>query len=275
MNVFSFLKYALSKECVAAPAPREYLTIATFNIRYYNHKNDFGKHHWFVRAKYCLRIIEEMQPDVLCLQEVHPPQYAYLKKHLVGYDSVIGYRENRGVHSEACPIFYNTARFTLLDSGTFWLSDTPEVMSKYEDAWHYRISTFVRLRDADGTVFTVFNVHPDYRIEQNRIRQLLVLADKVRHTEGPVFVTGDFNAAKGEKCLEPFEEMLIDSKDAAGVKFGATFNGFGVKPVEEIDYIYLPKDCTLVETNIVKTLYNGVYPSDHYPIYAKVSLKKE
>ena len=272
MRLFSYIKYVRSKKYVAAPAVREDLTVVSYNIRYYNNKNDFGKCHWFVRAEYVLCEIEKLAPDVLCLQEVHPPQYDYLKKHLVNYDSVIGYRENRGVHSEACPIFYNAARFTLLDSGTFWLSDTPDVMSKYEDAWHYRIATFVRLQDKDGTVFTVYNTHPDYRIELNRVRQLAVLADRVKKTEGPVIVTGDMNAVKGERCLAPFEEMLRDSKDFRGDVFGATFNGFGVKPEEWIDFIYLPKDCALVDTGIDKTLYDGVYPSDHYPIYAKVRL---
>ena len=272
MNVFAYISYATSKKRVAAPALREELTVASYNVRYYNHKADFGKHHWFVRAEYCLRIIEELQADVLCLQEVHPPQYAYLKKHLVGYDSVIGYRENRGVHSEACPIFYNAARFTLVDSGTFWLSDTPDVMSKFEDSWHYRISSFATLRDADGTEFTVYTVHPDYRVEEIRIRQLAVLADRIRKSGGKTIVTGDFNATKGEKCLEPFEELLRDSKDFRGDVFGATFNGFGEKPEEWIDFIYLPKDCTLVDTGINKTTYDGVYPSDHYPIFAKVKL---
>ena len=270
MNIFSHIAYSLSKEKVAAPAPREDVTIVSYNIRYFNHKADHGKRHWYVRAPLVLRKIAELQPDVLCLQEVHPPQYAYLEKHLVGYKSVIGYRENRGVHSEACPIFYNAARFTLLDSGTFWLSDTPDVQSKYEDSWHYRISTFVKLRDADGSVFTVYNTHPDYRIESNRIRQLSVLAERVRKEEGNVVVTGDMNAVKGEKSLEPFEEMLRDSKDFRGDVFGATFNGFGEKPEEWIDFIYLPKDCGFIDTGIDKTLYDGVYPSDHYPIWAKV-----
>jgi len=272
MKLFSHIAYSLSRETVAAPAPREDITVVSYNIRYFNHNADFGKRHWYVRAPLVLRKIGELQPDVLCLQEVHPPQYAYLKKHLVGYESVIGYRENRGVHSEACPIFYNAARFTLLESGTFWLSDTPEVMSKYEDAWHYRISTFVRLQDKDGTIFTVYNTHPDYRIESNRIRQLLVLADRVKKTEGPVIVTGDMNAVKGEKSLEPFEEMLRDSKDFCGDVFGATFNGFGEKPEEWIDFIYLPKNCTFIDTGIDKGLYDGVYPSDHYPIFARIKL---
>jgi len=272
MKLLSHIAYSLSKENVSAPAPREDITITSYNIRYFNHNADHGNCHWYVRAKYVLREIEKLAPDVLCMQEVHPPQYSYLTKHLTGYESVIGYREDRGVHSEACPIFYNANRFTLLDSGTFWLSDTPDVMSKYEDSWHYRISTFVRLQDKDGTVFTVFNTHPDYRIESNRIRQLRVLADRVAKTEGPVIVTGDFNAVKGEKSLEPFEEMLRDSKDFKGDVFGATFNGFGVKPEEFIDFIYLPKDCTFIDTGIDKTLYDGIYPSDHYPIYAKIRL---
>ena len=272
MRFLSYLKYALSKERVEAPALREDLTVVSYNIRYFNNNADFGNCHWYVRAKYVLRNVERLQPDVLCLQEVHPPQFAYLKKHLVGYESVIGYREERGVHSEACPIFYNAARFTLLDGGIFWLSDTPEVQSKFEESWHYRICTFIKLRDADGTVLTVYNVHPDYRIEDIRIRQLAVLADRVAHTEGHVIVTGDFNAQKGEKCLEPFEALLKDSKDFTGVVFGDTFNGFGVKPGEGIDFIYLPKSATLKETGILKKLYHGVYPSDHYPIFARFTL---
>ncbi len=272
MNLFSFLAYAVSDQRVVAPDPREDLNVVSYNIRYYNNNADFGNRHWFVRAKYVLTNIERLQPDILCLQEVHPPQYVYLKKHLVEYDSVIGYREERGVHSEACPIFYNTRRFTLLDSGTFWLSETPDVMSKLEESWHYRISTFVKLRDADGTVLSVFNVHPDYRIEEVRIRQLEVLADRVRKAEENVIVTGDFNAKKGETCLEPFEALLKDSKDFRGDVFGNTFNGFGEKPEEAIDFIYLPKGCSLLDTGIDKTLYDGVYPSDHFPIYARVKL---
>lgn len=271
MKWLSHLTYSLLRHRVAAPAPREDMTIVSYNVRYYNDNADFGKCHWYARAKYLLRNVEKLQPDVLCMQEVHPPQYVFFEKHLVGYDSVIGYRDDKE-SSEACPIYFNAARFTLLDSGTFWLSDTPDVMSKYEDSWHYRISTFVKLRDADGTVLTVFNVHPDYRIEDVRIRQLAVLADRVRRAEGNVIVTGDFNAVKGEKSLEPFEELLRDSKDFRGDVFGATFNGFGEKPEEWIDFIYLPKDCTLVDTGIDKTLYDGVYPSDHYPIYARVKL---
>ena len=270
MRLFSYIAYSLSDKKVAAPAPREDVTVVSYNIRYFNHKADHGKRHWYVRAKYVLREIEKLQPDVLCLQEVHPPQFDYLKKHLAHYDAEIGYREERGVHSEACPIFYNAERFTLLDSGTFWLSDTPDVKSKFEDSWHYRISTFVKLQDKDGSVFTVYNVHPDYRIEDVRIRQLRVLADRVEKTEGNVLITGDFNAVKGEKSLEPFETMLKDSKDFRGDVFGATFNGFGEKPEEWIDFIYLPKDCVFLDTGIDKTLYNGVYPSDHYPIWAKV-----
>ena len=272
MKLISHIKYALLRKDVEAPAPREDITVVSYNIRYFNHNADHGKCHWYVRAEYILRNIEKLQPDILCLQEVHPPQFAFLKKHLAHYEPVIGYREDRGVHSEACPIFYNANRFTLLDSGTFWLSDTPDVKSKFEDSWHYRISTFAKLRDADGTVLTVFNTHPDYRIEDVRIRQLLVLADRVRKAGENVIVTGDFNAVKGEKSLEPFEEMLRDSKDFRGDVFGATFNGFGEKPEEWIDFIYLPKECDLVDTGIDKTLYDGVYPSDHYPIYARVKL---
>ena len=73
MNLFSFLAYAVSDQRVVAPDPREDLKVVSYNIRYYNNNADFGNRHWFVRAKYVLTNIERLQPDILCLQEVHPP----------------------------------------------------------------------------------------------------------------------------------------------------------------------------------------------------------
>ena len=269
MSIVSRILYSLFRGKAEAPASREETVIASYNIRFFNNDRDLGKRHWYVRAKYVLRNIGKMQPDILCMQEVHSPQFDFFKKHLVGYDSVICYRDDKE-NSEACPIYYNAARYTLLDSGTFWLSDTPDVMSKYEDSWHYRISTFVKLRDRNGALITVFNVHPDYRIEENRVRQLAVLADRVRRAEGNIVVTGDFNAKKGERCLEPFEELLRESKDFRGDLFGPTFNGFDDEEAKTIDFIYLPKEADLIETGMLNDKYDGIYPSDHYPIYAKV-----
>lgn len=66
-------------------------------------------------------------PDVIGFQEVTKFHYAYLQDTLKGYDSVIEYRDNTYL-SEGCPIFYSTEKFELEDKGSFWLSETPEVI---------------------------------------------------------------------------------------------------------------------------------------------------
>ncbi len=269
---FTKLKYSLSRKKVCAPKRAGEIVFASYNIRFFNDDRDQGKKHWYCRAPYCLKNMETLSADIFCFQEVKPPQFAFLTRHLSGYDSVVRYRDD-APNSEACPIFFSKERFELLDSGTFWLSETPDHVSKSWGSTHNRIATFAKLRDRDGKEFTVYNVHPDYVVEDTRIRQLKVLADKMEERGGTVILAGDFNAVKGEPCLLPFEEKLCDSKDFLGKTFGATFNGFGTSEEDDvtqgIDFIFLPKDATVVETDVLKTVFNGVYPSDHYPIYAR------
>jgi len=276
MKAYSFFTkaaYLLPHKKVHAPEPMGPITVMSYNIRFKNDDRDRGKCHWYARAKYILKEIASLEPDLLCLQEVRPVQNAFFDKHLVGYGKVFAYRDD-SEDSESCPIYFNAARFTLVDSGTFWLSETPDVMSKSWDSWHCRIATYATLKDMDGTLFTIYNNHPDYRIEETRINQLAVLADRIRKNENKVIVAGDFNAAKGERCLKPFEEMLRDSKDFRGDVFGATFNEFGKVAADDvtqgIDFLYLPKDCTLVDTGVLKETFHGIYPSDHFPIYATI-----
>ncbi len=271
---FKKYRYEHFKKTVSAPDREGEIVFASYNIRFFNHDRDLGKRHWYYRAKYCLKNLEKLSADIICFQEVKPPQAEFLNKHLVDYGSILTYRDDSDF-SEACPIFYSKKRFELLDSGTFWLSETPDKMSRNWGSPHYRISTFAKLRDKDGKEFTVYNVHPDYLVEETRINQLKVLANKMAEYGGTAILAGDFNAIKGEKCLIPFEENLRDSKDFNGTVFGATFNGFGASDESDIsqgiDFIFLPKDINFKETGILKDRYCGVYPSDHYPIFARFS----
>ena len=288
LGAIGYYSYASISETVTAPdlTSDGSMVIMSANIRRKEKITSFkvqdvGNHRWYKRALYYLKNIELVKPDIFGAQEVMPMQYEFLADHLVGYDSVVTYRDNRGSRSESCPIFYNAARFTLLDSGTFWLSETPDVMSIGWDCTEYRICTFVKLQDKDGTVVTVFNTHPDWSHDEARVKQLQVVADRVKATEGKCIVIGDMNSIKGtelgDKALAGLEAILKDSKDFnGGVYYGATFNGYGVDDPEEqplpLDYIYLPVDTTVYEVGKIDKLYDGVYPSDHYPIWAKVKL---
>ena len=289
-GAIGYYGYLSISETVSAPDPAadDSIMIMSANIRrqerylWYNSdfwKFDTGSHRWYKRAKYYLENINEIQPDILGAQEVQPAQYAFLTEHLVGYGSVVEYRDEKGSRSESCPIFYSEARFELLDSGTFWLSETPDVMSKFEESGEYRIATFVKLKDkSTGNVIAVYNTHPDWGSVEARIKQLSVIAERAQASDADkIVVLGDLNSDRkregGNAGLAPIEAFLKDSKTFPGMTdYGATFNGYDIDPDAPmgLDYIFLPETANVLEVGKVDKLYDGVYPSDHYPIYAKV-----
>ena len=284
LQFMGYFSYTRIKATAEAPryvddAP---ITIMSANIRrqeklFSTDKFDTGNHRWWKRAKYYLENVRTVKPDILACQEVQQKQYEFLCKHMQGYRSVVTYRDERKGASESCPIFYNAKRFECLESGTFWLSETPRKMSKSWGSVHYRICTYVVLKDKDGTVFSVYNTHPDWDNGDARVKQIEVIAEKVKTKGGKAIVLGDLNSIKGtengDAALSSLEAILKDSKDFnGGVSYGDTYNDYGGKEPLPLDYIYLPEDATVLSVGKVDKIYDGVYPSDHFPIYAKVKL---
>ena len=302
-----YFAYKKIDTVVSAPAVTddESIMFMSANIRrqekwWSRSKMDTGDHRWYRRADYYLQNIAAVQPDIFCAQEVLPAQYEFLTEHLEGYSSVVCYRDNKGSRSESCPIFYNAARFEVLGNGTYWLSETPDEMSKSWGAKEYRITTYVTLRDKNtDLVIAVFNAHPEWKLDEGRDQELQVIADKIEEMMtktvqvgsetrpiDKVVLMGDLNTYKEEPnhagidALQSIEDQLADSKDlanAAGIEnayYGYTFNNYGVIDPEDpqagLDYIYLPKDATVSALGKVAEVYDGVYPSDHFPIWAKV-----
>ena len=172
------------------------IRIMSANVRCLN-PQDLGKKSWFYRADLILKNIEAEAPTVIGFQEVTKWQYAYLCDTLSGYDSVITYRDDT-LYSEGCPVFYNTSLYNLKDKGSFWLSETPEVMSKGWDAACYRICSYVILEEKEnGKQFVVFNTHLDHVSDTARINGIRVVLDKIAQFGGlPSVIIGDLNAAE-------------------------------------------------------------------------------
>lgn len=258
-----------------SPQPHTELRVASANVRCLS-PTDLGKKSWFYRASLLLRVLGDEQPDVIGFQEVTRFHYAYLRKHLTGYDSVIAYRDD-GFFSEGCPIFYNTERFTLTDKGSFWLSETPETSSKDWGAAYPRVCSYVILCETvTDKPLVVFNTHLDHVSDEARIRGIGVVLEKLRRFgDLPCVLMGDLNADEHSETYRAATESFDDAKyRTADPPTGPTYQNWGkALDRENIDYFLISKTGIAVQDyRILDTTFDGVYPSDHFPIALRITL---
>ena len=256
-------------------ATTESITVMSANVRTWS-PTDVLKKSWFYRAPLVLQNIEAVQPDILGFQEVTKMHYRYLTDALPDYDSVLEYRDN-SPFSEACPVFYRTDRFDLNEKGSFWLSETPEEMSKDWGAACYRICSYVILTEKEtGKQLVVFNTHLDHISDEARINGIQVVLDKIAAFGGlPSIIMGDFNAEEDSETYRAATENFYDAKyQTENTASGATYQNWGkALDRENIDYFMISKEGIAVEQyRIIDTTYDGVYPSDHFPTAVTVTL---
>ena len=194
-----------------------------------------------------------------------------------GYDSVMAYRDDF-VLSEGCPIFWRTDRFEKIDGGSFWLSETPEVMSKDWGSSHYRICVYVILRDkVTNKEFAIFNTHLDHVSDEARINGIKVVLDKISELgDLPSYLMGDMNATDDTETILSTKNDFDDAKVISPVTEDTrTFHGWGdPEENERIEYVLISKDDAVVyEYHVLDNCYDGVYSSDHSSIYIKTKIK--
>ena len=237
---------------------------------------DTGLRAWKNRRSIVIENIKEASPTIIGMQEVTPLQYKYLQRRLNNYNYTVTYRDNTA-QSEACPIFYRKDLYTLVQQGTFWLSETPDVVSKDWGAAYYRICTFVVLRDnATQKQFAVFNTHLDNESETARVNGFGVIQDKINALKHyPTVVMGDFNDTENSEIYTKATENFFDVKyqvDNAFVNC-ATFHNWGQEVGRTIDYILIAQTGFTVNSyQVITTTYNGKYASDHFPIVSLLTL---
>lgn len=278
LNVLYYPRYNSNKSRfdISNKKQETEITIMSSNVRTWS-PLDVAKKSWFYRADLVFKNIENSKPDILCFQEVTKMHYDYLKTSLEGYDNVIKYRDN-SPFSEACPVFYSIEKFELKDKGSFWLSETPEVMSKDWNSACYRICSYVILTEKEsGKDLVVFNTHLDHISDEARINGINVVLEKIKQFGGlPSIITGDFNADEESETYKAVTKNFLDAKYQTDKTMKcATYQGYGkALDRENIDYFMISK--TGIKVNQYKVItkrYSGVYPSDHFPIELKINIE--
>jgi endonuclease/exonuclease/phosphatase family metal-dependent hydrolase len=254
------------------------LKIMTYNIRL-DVASD-GENAWPNRKDYFTSQIQFYSPDIFGVQEALPNQVMDIASVFPKYNK-FGIGREEGGTGEACTIYYKKDRFKVQDSNTFWLSETPNVVSRGWDAACNRVCTYGLFTDLKTKKrFWVFNLHLDHMGEEARVKGVQLVLSKIaaiNNKKFPVFLMGDFNSEPGTKQIAEIKKVMEDTRDVSKEKpFGpsGTFNGFKYdQPVTLlIDYIFVSKNSGLkIEKHAVLSDSKDLkYPSDHLPVLIEI-----
>ncbi|MFV8374483.1 endonuclease/exonuclease/phosphatase family protein [Flavobacterium sp. LB1P71] len=257
------------------------LKVMTYNIRL-DVASD-GENDWNHRKDYFTSQIQFYEPDIFGVQEARPNQVIDITTALLHYDNVGIGREGIG-KGESSNIFYKKERFRLKESNTFWLSETPNEISKGWDAAYNRVCTYALFKDLKTKqLFWVFNTHLDHIGEDARTKGIQLILSKIKELNTkkyPVIFMGDFNSEPNEDRIIGLKKIMNDCKEVSVEKpFGpsGTFNNFiHNEPVTKlIDYIFISKNSIfkVQKYAVLSDSKNVRYPSDHLPVYVEINLK--
>ena len=255
------------------------VTVMSYNIRCMTTEN------WSVRVQLIGEGIASVAPDLIGMQEVTISRVRKLDqldnlKEIVGDEyGCIAYGRDSGNKGEACVIFYKKSRFELLDEGVFWLSETPDEVSRYSGAACNRTAAYAYLKDkVTGGELVYYNTHLDHVSDEARIYGQQVIFDHMQTTfaaDMPKILTGDFNYSEGSDCYVTATTVMNDAKYLATTSdSGKTFHGYngGIDGLP-IDFCLLSKNVQKVRSyTILRTVRDGQYASDHYAIYVNLTL---
>lgn len=259
------------------------IKVMSFNIRL-DVKSD-GENQWDKRKEKVVGLMKYYEADFIGGQEVTHPQKKYLEQQLDAYSSIgVGRDDGKEAGEYSC-IFYKKDKFTVLQQSTFWLSPTPDSISKGWDAAIVRVCTYGLFQDKKTKQkFWVFNTHFDHIGKIARLESAKLIVEKIKELNTknfPVILSGDFNSKPDEAPSQYMHANMQNSRAISKLVYGGadTWNAFkfNTKPEGCIDYIFVSND-KRVSVSKFATLtdsYDMKYPSDHFPILATILLNNK
>ena len=283
------------------------LKVMSFNVQTENGTQvDFD-----LRAEMLRDLMDELQPDSIGMQEV-TTGWIYRMDTFAFNASYAGVGEGRTPGGEASSIYYRKDKFDLVNSGTFWLSETPDEAGTYLEASLYpRICTWAHLRDkVTGFEYIHINTHLDHLGNSKggkelRTAQVRVILEYIQSfPDVPMVMTGDFNHAKtssdgatyamfknilgektftsstGEKIMGNFSDARTEAKDTVSAEEWASMTAYwqegtdSYNPAKKpIDYVfYTTGDFTADIYRNIHYHRDGIYMSDHLPQYCELTV---
>ena len=248
------------------------IRIMSFNIRCTN----VGKRDRKDRVADVVETIEKGHPDSLGVQEATTEWMADLDNELAEYAHVGVGRDDGVSAGEHSAIFYLKDKYTCVDHGDFWLSPTPDVVSKGWDASHNRICTWAVLEDKEtGNRYVHINAHFDNNGVIARSNSCdMILEKAAEYTDLPVVFTADMNIEEGSVDYNHITSGCLKDTKFASPDTMSYLTYHDTKPQKHekdiIDFILINDNFEALTYRVVTEDVSGEYVSDHFPIYADI-----
>lgn len=291
-NIFKLAAVALAA-ILALPScgPKETpVKVISFNIRVCPNERQDGENNWMYRRDAVINFFRTANPDLIGMQEVTTPQLTFLEESLEGEYTFYGVDRISGEKvgpQESMTVAFRNDRFDLVDKGSFWLSETPDEVSKGWDGACHRVASWVHLKDKINGGKSVYfvNTHFDHIGPVARLQSSHLIVSRIKEIMGEdfdhaaagdgkasLFLTADFNSELKDEALAPLLETFTCA-DIKAESISITSNSYqgygkadyGGRNDVVIDHIFClgaqPKSFKVDTAD-----YGAKYISDHYPV---------
>ncbi len=252
---------------ISLPAKKiySYVGIMSFNI-YVGQQQDPQSH------ERVIEMINKYKPDTFGVQEAGSHWMAALKAGLPDYDYVGDGREG-GTSGEHNAVFYLKDKYKVTETGTKWMSSTPDYPSRFEPSPYNRIYTYAYIFNKQtNTEYLHINTHFDHTNDDIRTKQAEVLAaaiEEFSEQDIPIVVTGDFNCYKD---TTPYETLIAtgiknSSEIAKTATDSGTYHAYKNYTNRVIDFCFVNSGFDVLTYKVCNEKINGEFASDHHPVF--------
>lgn len=248
------------------------ISVFTLNLRF--GLADDGPNSWQYRKKGLPHLFKAYPADFYCFQEANDFQTDELREILVEYGHI-------GQRSPSPPFWQNNIIFYRQNwackrSEHFFLSPTPTIPSRFRESLWPRQCSFGLFEDKRRR-FLCANTHLDFD-PSVQVESAKLIMDRLSEfpSDIPAVLAGDFNTTPLSLCHEIFTgDHAASEADAPCFKnafqspFPGTHHGFtGTREGDHIDWILYRGPIRPTDARVVRDFIDGVYPSDHFALYA-------
>lgn len=253
--------------------------VASYNVRLPSSEDVGTGNAWDIRKEHVAGLMLRHEFDIVGIQEPYQITIDDLDKLMPNYNKVTGPYATRSFLA----IYYKKELFEMLNSGHFWLSETPDIPSKGWDSDEKRICQWAKFKHKGSKrEFYYFNTHFYWKLVTARKNSGPLVARKIEEIAGntPVIFVGDLNSRPTESQVQRIKVLLNDAsvvtqtprKGPENTGFpGGVFEG---EPHTRIDYIFVSKNIKVLDYTVHDDKYgDGRYPSDHLPISSNIVIE--